>query len=109
MLGYVSGEYDILRAKDLRKLDEMIQKNKEKGNKYFSVAIYQNELCEELGMDTPLKSAEDRAKIMEQITGVDFTFIIDSLEEQKIRDKALTAFEEYQERKKEENEKKKEE
>lgn len=110
MLGYVSGEYDILRAKDLRKLDEIIQKNKEKGNKYFSVAIYQNELCEELGMDTPLKSAEDRAKIMEQITGVDFTFIIDSLEEQKIRDKALTAFEEYQERKKEEeNEKKKEE
>ena len=58
-------------------------------------------------MDTPLKSAEDRAKIMEQITGVDFTFIIDSLEEQKIRDKALTAFEEYQERKKEENEKEK--
>ncbi len=107
MLGYVSGEYDILRAKDLRKLDEIIQKNKEKGNKYFSVAIYQNELCEELGMDTPLKSAEDRAKIMEQITGVDFTFIIDSLEEQKIRDKALTAFEEYQERKKEENEKEK--
>ena len=43
MLGYVSGEYDILRAKDLRKLDEIIQKNKEKGNKYFSVAIYQNE------------------------------------------------------------------
>ena len=29
MLGYVSGEYDILRAKDLRKLDEIIQKNKE--------------------------------------------------------------------------------
>lgn len=109
MLGYVSGEYDILRAKDLRRLDEIIQKNKEKGNKYFSVAIYQNELCEELGMDTPLKSAEDRAKIMEQITGVDFTFIIDSLEEQKIRDKALTAFEEYQERKKEEEKENKKE
>ena len=39
MLGYVSGEYDILRAKDLRKLDEIIQKNKEKGNKYFSLAL----------------------------------------------------------------------
>lgn len=95
MLGYISGEYDILRAKDLRKLDEMVQKNKEKGNKYFAVVIYADKLCEQLGMDTPLKSAEDRAKIMEQILGVDFTFVIDSLDEDEINKKAIKAFNEY--------------
>ncbi|MBQ3415552.1 MAG: adenylyltransferase/cytidyltransferase family protein [Clostridia bacterium] len=95
MLGYLSGEFDILRAKDLRKLDEMIQKNRERGNEYFAVAIYSRELCEELGMDTPLKSAKDRAQIMEQISGVDFTFIIDDLEEKSIIEKATETFKDF--------------
>ncbi len=95
MLGYLSGEYDILRAKDLRKLDEMIQKNREKGNKYFAVALYSNELCEQLGLDTPLKSAEDRAKIMQQISGVDFSFIIDDLDQKNITKKATEEYKKF--------------
>lgn len=95
MLGYISGEYDILRAKDLRKIDEAVQINRTKGNKYFAVAIYDTELCSRLGMDTPLKSTEDRAKIMEQIEGVDFTFIVDSAEESEIVKKATEAYHEF--------------
>lgn len=95
MLGYISGEYDILRAKDLRKIDEAVQINRAKGNKYFAVAIYDTELCSRLGMDTPLKSTEDRAKIMEQIEGVDFTFIVDSAEESEIVKKATEAYHEF--------------
>lgn len=96
MLGYVSGIYDILRSKDLYKLDEMIQKNKESGNKYFAIAIYDEELCEKLGLSVPLKSTTDRLNIMKYISGVDFTFPISSLDEKIIQSRARKAFEEYQ-------------
>lgn len=95
MLGYVSGSYDILRAKDLQQLDKVIQQNKEKGNKYFAVAIYGDELCEALGLGTPLKNVEDRINIMKQISGVDFTFEISSLDEKIIKSKAQEALELY--------------
>lgn len=101
MLGYISGEYDILRAKDLRKIDEAVQINREKGNKYFAVAIYDTELCSQLGMDAPLKSTADRAKIMEQIEGIDFTFVVDSIDENEIVKKATEAYNKFLKRKNE--------
>lgn len=97
MLGYVSGAYDILRAKDLQTLDEIIQQNKEIGNQYFAVAIYEDELCERLGLNTPLKSLEDRLNIMKEISGVDFTFAISSLDKKVIQKNAQEAFKLYKE------------
>lgn len=95
MLGYVSGLYDILRAKDLQKLDMAIQKNAENGNQYFAVALYDNSLCEELGLNEPLKSIDDRLKIVEQLSGVDFAFPIDTLDSEKVSVKAKEALNNY--------------
>lgn len=95
MLGYISGVYDILRCKDLQRIDMAIQKNRENGNKYFALALYDNMLCENLGIDTPLKSIEDRIKITEQLSGVNFTFSISTLDEKIIQIKAQEALEKY--------------
>lgn len=80
MIGYICGVYDILRAKDLQKLDQQIQLSKKDGVECFAIGIYDNNLCENLGLGIPLKSLEDRMKIIEQIRGVDFVFPVSSLE-----------------------------
>ena len=84
MIGYVTGVYDILRESNLSRLDETIQKGKERGNKIFAIGIYTENLCQELGIDEPLKTFEERRSIMEQIIGVDFTFKVDSNDDTKI-------------------------
>ena len=105
MLGYITGVYDILRLKDLQKLDMIIQKNIEKGNKYFAIALYNEELCEALGISEPLKSIEDRIKIAEQLSGVDFSFEISSLDKDIIQSRAQEALELYEENQKNKKEK----
>lgn len=88
MLGYLSGVYDILRINDLERIDGAIQRNIEKGNKYFALAIYDDKLCEKQGLSTPLKSAEDRLKIAKYLSGVDFAFLISSTNSIEINKRA---------------------
>lgn len=94
MLGYISGVYDILRQTDLRKIDETIQINLEKGNEYFALAIYNDELCKELGYE-PLKSAQERIKIAKYLSGVDFAFEVSSKDPLEIRETAQRALHKY--------------
>lgn len=96
MLGYVSGVYDILRKKELERLDMAIQVNQENGNQYFGVAVYDDELCEKLGFGEPVKSVEDRIEIIQYVYGVDFAFPISSLDETEIAESARKALEQYQ-------------
>ena len=91
MLGYLSGVYDILRINDLERIDRAIQENLERGNKYFALAVYDDKLCEELGLSTPLKSAEDRLRITQYLSGVDFTFLISSINSTEINKRAAEA------------------
>lgn len=95
MLGYISGAFDILRSNDLARIDRAVQENLTKGNKYFAVAIYEDQLCVELGMNTPIKGVEDRKKIVSYLSGVDFTFSISSTNTQEINKLAQKALEEY--------------
>lgn len=95
MLGYISGAFDILRSNDLSRIDRAVQENLTKGNKYFAVAIYDDKLCEELGMNTPIKGVEDRKKIVSYLSGVDFTFSISSTNNQEINELAQKAYKEY--------------
>lgn len=99
MLGYYSGKFDVLRGKDLQELDELIQKNKENGNEYFALAIYDDNLCEVLNIGTPLKSIEDRLKIAKEISGVDFVFSIPSMDSKIIIAKAKEAYNKFIEEK----------
>ena len=107
-LGYVSGAYDVLREKYLEKLDMAAQVSQEKGNTYFAVGVYTDELCEELGLGEPLKSVEDRIKIIQYIDGVDFAFPISSFESDEIEKSAREALEEFEKRKQPEEEGEKE-
>ena len=95
MLGYLSGIYDILRINDLERIDRAIQENLERGNKYFALAIYEDELCEREGLSTPVKNAKDRMEIARYLSGVDFAFLISSTDEEEIIKKAEEAFKEY--------------
>ena len=95
MLGFCFGKYDILRAKDLQELDEAIQKNKEKGNKHFALALYNDELCEALSIGTPLKNIEDRMKIMQEISGIDFVFSIPSRDRKIVSKIAKEEYEKF--------------
>lgn len=95
MLGYITGGFDILRSNDLARIDEAVQKNLTKGNKYFAVAIYDDSLCEKLGMNTPIKGIEDRKKIVSYLSGVDFTFSVSSTNTVENNKLAEKAFEEY--------------
>lgn len=104
MLGYITGEYDILRKKDLERIDMATQVSQENGNDYFAIGIYDDDLCEKLGLDEPLKKVEDRIKIIQYIYGVDFAFPISSIEEDEIKKSAKIALEQYQEREKAEKE-----
>ena len=97
-VGFSYGVYDILRAKDLDKLDREIQLSKEEGNDIFGLGIYDKDLCDALGIDEPLKDQYDRMKIMEQIRGVDFVFPVSSLDGNIMRTNLRKAFSEYIER-----------
>lgn len=81
MIGYTYGVYDILREADLQRLSELILESKAKGAKCFGLGIYDENLCEHLNLDKPLKSLEDRLNIMSHIKGVDFVFPIKTLDE----------------------------
>ncbi len=100
MIAYSTGAYDILRENDLKDIDKQIQKSKEKGIENFAIGIYEDNLCQALGLNKPLKSIEDRMKIMEKIRGVDFVFSIPSLDEKIVKEKIKEAFTEYNENKK---------
>lgn len=95
MLGYLSGIYDILRVNDLERIDRAVQENLERGNKYFALAIYDDKLCEEQGLSTPVKNAEDRMKIAQYLSGVDFTFLISSTNSTEINKKAAESLTKY--------------
>ena len=91
---YRTGAYDILRAKDLQELDKEIQLSKEfDPDCIFALGIYDDNLCQALGMNKPIKSTEDRVKIMEQIRGIDFTFSVPStdisVQENRLREAYL--------------------
>ena len=95
MIAYSCGVYDILRAKDLQKLDMQIQLSRQEGAECFGLGIYDKNLCENLGLNMPLKSLSDRMKIMEQIRGVDFVFEVPSLHEEIIKKNAEEAYDIY--------------
>ena len=97
MINYVLGSFDILRAKNLDDLDRQIQLAKTNGAEYFAVGVYDDRLCEALGMGTPLKTTEDRMKIMEQIRGVDFTFKITTLDKRLVREILTKRYSEFME------------
>ena len=97
MIAYTTGVFDILRAKDLQELDKKIQLSKEEGIENFGVGIYEDELCENLGFSTPLKSLEDRMNIMRYITGVDFVFPVKSLHEDILKESVREGYRNYQE------------
>lgn len=99
MISYSCGKFDILRAEDLRNLDKLIQLSKEEGAKYFGVGVYDSKVCENLGTGVPLKSLEDRMKIMQQIIGIDFTFPIYSLDKQILEASAKESFKKHMEQK----------
>ena len=91
---YRTGAYDILRAKDLQDLDKEIQISKELDPEcIFALGIYDDNLCQALGMNRPIKTIQDRLKIMEQIRGVDFTFSVPStdisVQESRLREAYL--------------------
>ena len=99
MIAYASGVFDILRSKDLQDLDKKIQLSKEEGIEYFGVGIYENELCENLGFNTPLKSLEDRMNIIKYIRGVDFVFPVKSLHEDILKDSVREGYKCFQKEK----------
>lgn len=104
---YRTGAYDILRSKDLQNLDKEIQMSKENDKDcIFALGIYDDNLCQMLGMNKPIKSVEDRVKIMEQIRGVDFAFSIPTTETGILEARLREAYIEYQKRKEQMKDKK---
>ena len=100
MVSYTYGVWDILREKDLKDLDREIQLSREEGAKYFGVGVYTQDLCQALRMNTPLKSLEDRMKIMEQIRGIDFVFPVNSLDKNILKNNATDAYKLFMEKEK---------
>lgn len=96
MIAYSIGAYDILREEDLRDIDRQIQLSKEQGIENFAIGVYDEELCQALGLNKPLKSLEDRLNIMKYIRGVDFTFPVYTLDQKLIRERLKSAFEEFE-------------
>ena len=96
MIAYSIGAYDILREEDLRDIDRQIQLSKEQGIENFAIGVYDEELCQALGLNKPLKSLEDRLNIMKYIRGVDFTFPVYTLDKKLIRERLKSAFEEFE-------------
>lgn len=101
-IAYRMGAYDILRADDLQILDKEIQISK--GNNpecVFALGLYDDNLCQVLGMSKPIKSIEDRLKIMEQVRGVDFTFSVPSTDPKIWEARIREAYAEYLKKKEE--------
>lgn len=103
MIACFRGAYDVLRAKDLEELDKEIQLAKDKGAECVGLAIYDDNLCEALGLGKPLKNVEERMKIMEQIIGIDFVFKISTLQKDIVEESAKKAYRMYDYYKKLEN------
>lgn len=80
-------------------MDRQIQLSKQEGSDFFGVGIYDNNLCENLGFNTPLKSLEDRMNIMKYIRGVDFVFPVSSLHEDILKDNIKKSCKSYIENK----------
>lgn len=99
---YRMGSYDILRADDLKILDKEIQISKGKNpDCVFALGLYDDNLCQVLGMTKPIKSIEDRLKIMEQIRGVDFTFQVPSTDPKILEARIREAYTTYLKKKEE--------
>lgn len=103
MIACFRGAYDVLRAKDLEELDKQIQVAKDKGAECVGLAVYDDNLCEALGLGKPLKNVEERMKIMEQIIGIDFVFKISTLQKDMVDESAKKAYRMYDYYKKLEN------
>lgn len=100
MVSYTLGVWDILRSENLDKLDRTIQLTREENDSIeFGVGIYDENICEELGVDKPIKSLEDRMEIMKQIIGVDFVFPVKSLDKDVIKKNVVNAYEAYKKEK----------
>lgn len=95
MIAYSCGAWDVLRAKELEKLDKEIQLGRHEGAEYFGLGIYDDNLCEVLGLGKPLKNIDERMKIMEQIRGVDFVFRVSSLQKDLVKENAEKSYRIY--------------
>ena len=100
MIAYSLGSYDILRETDLQEIDKQIQLSKENGINIFAIGVYEDDLCQVLGLNRPLKSVADRLKIMSYIRGIDFVFSVPSLDENIIKARLTAAFEQFENSKK---------
>lgn len=98
MLAYEVGPYDMLREDDLVAIDQQIQLSRAQGIKNFAIGIYDDNVCQALNINKPIKSLKDRMEIMKYIRGVDFVFPVHSLDK-KIMEKDIS--EAYKEFKKE--------
>lgn len=103
---FYDDDWDVITIKKLRKLDMNIFMAKHLGAECVGLAIYDDQLREALGLGKPLKTIEERMKIMEQIKGVDFVFIVSSLQKDIVKESAEKAYKIYEQNKKLENEKK---
>lgn len=95
MIAYSCGAWDVLRANELEKLDREIQLGRHEGAEYFGLGIYDDNLCEVLGLGKPLKNIDERMKIMEQIRGVDFVFKISTLQRDIVKESAEKSYRIY--------------
>jgi cytidyltransferase-like protein len=99
MIYFTHGSWDILHSYDLKKLFELIQSCKEKGDTSFGVGIYDTDLCSQQGLPPPLKDLDSRMKILSYIKGVDFVFPVTSLDPEILKNSAKAAFIDYQKNK----------
>lgn len=98
-----------MREKDLWRIDKNVQTAKSQDETtIFAIGIYDEKLCEILGVSTPLKSTEDRVKIMEAIKGVDFAFSIPSTDKKIVESRLKEAYDQYLQQKTKVGESKKE-
>ena len=56
MLAYEMGPYDMLRADDLDEIDKQIQLSREQGIKNFAIGIYDDNVCQALNINKPIKN-----------------------------------------------------
>lgn len=106
MIAFSCDDWDEITTEKLKKLDMDIFIAKHLGTECIGVGIYDDQLREALGLGKPLKTIEERMKIMEQIRGVDFVFIVSSLQKDIVNENAEKAYKIYEQNKKLENEKK---
>ena len=106
MIAFSCDDWDEITTEKLKKLDMNIFMAKHLGTECIGVGIYDDQLREALGLGKPLKTIEERMKIMEQIRGVDFVFIVSSLQKDIVNENAEKAYKIYEQNKKLENEKK---